>query len=405
MSKLQRVWDELDAQKPPEAQSGLTIVDAVDGAPSWGLWELVRARLEPLAHHPDPVRGLYLYGGVGAGKTMLMDLFYEAVPRGVRKKRIHFHDFMLDVHRRLREHGSVADPLKCVAKAFTRAANTGGGVMVLCLDELMVHDVADAMLLKRLFLHLFDYGTVLVSTSNRPPDGLYKGGLQRQLFLPFIELLKERCEVHDIQGGQDYRMLAKKLAQKLYFTGPGASEELLHCLEVLSGGAREAPVSLDVAMGRTLLVPRAAAKVAYLPYSLALEQAVAAADYISLCERFHTVLVDQVPCFSASTRAACYRLVTLVDVAYERHVRLIFAAECSPEQLFRNVLSHDEFVARGKLSDEEASELVVDDTLGFVKQRTISRIVEMSTQHFAREHARLHAPELLPSLPSPEVMV
>jgi len=293
---------------------------------------------------------------------------------------------------------------------------------VLCLDEFMVTDVADAMILKRLFQHLFDCGLVLVrnicrapsllpliparermqvSTSNRAPDKLYEGGLQRPLFLPFIELLKQRCEVHDIQGAQDYRMLARKLATPLYFTGPKASFEL-HCvLRILGPGETPQPATIDVAMGRTLRVPLAAGKVASFSFSALCEQPVAAADYIALCQRYHTILIDGVPSFVADNRAAAYRLVTLVDVAYEHRVRLVFAAAGPPAELFRRIKTQADYRA----ASASAEEICVDDNVGFAKDRTISRITEMGTLPYAREHAQRYAPELLPSLPDEAAVV
>lgn len=264
-------------------------------------------------------------GGVGCGKTMMMDLFHECLPPTVRKKRarrhplvtprlppktpppfpvcrhqpqlaiaspppvllqVHFHDFMLDIHDHLRKLQKTADPLQQLAQDFTR-----GGRLVLCLDEFMVTDVADAMVLKRLFTALFDNGLVLVSTSNRAPDALYEGGLQRALFLPFIALLKERCEVHEIKVGQDYRMLAKKLAEPLFFEGPRAHEELEACLDVFSDGEPVAPRKVQVQMGRELPVPRAAGSVAAFSFAELCDRPVAAADYIALCDEFHTILV------------------------------------------------------------------------------------------------------------------
>lgn len=292
---------------------------------------------------------------------------------------------------------------------------------MLCLDEFMVTDVADAMILKRLFQHLFDCGLVMVrgaracqvcacslrgvqvSTSNRAPDRLYEGGLQRPLFLPFIELLKTRCEVHDIQGSQDYRRLARKLSQSLYFTGPGAAAELQTCMDLFAPGATPAPAVVQVMMGRTLQVPRAAGRVAHFPFAVLCEQAVAAADYIALCESYHTILLEAVPLLDASTRAAAYRLVALVDVAYEQRARLILAAEGQPASLFENILTHSEFQdAKARLSAEAMEQLCVDDNVGFAKERCVSRLLEMSSLRYARQWAVRHAPELLPSLPPEE---
>lgn len=295
---------------------------------------------------------------------------------------------MLDVHDHLRKLQKTADPLQQLARDFTR-----GGRLVLCLDEFMVTDVADAMVLKRLFTALFDCGLVLVSTSNRAPDALYEGGLQRALFLPFIGMLKERCRVHEIKSGQDYRLLAKKLAEPLYFEGPDAHDEVEACLEVFRDGQPVAPRAVTVQMGRELLVPRAAGAVACFSFADLCEKPVAAADYIALCDDFHTILVDGVPIFGAATRSGAYRFVTLVDVAYEERVRLIIGAEGGPMELLRKMVTQGEYAKGPKTED-----LCVDDNIGFAKDRTVSRLIEMQSQEYAVAHAKEHAPELLPSL-------
>ncbi len=208
--------------------------------------------------------------------------------------------------------------------------------------------------------------------------------------------------MHDIRGAQDYRLLARKLAQPLYFTGVHASSELHLLLRVFSPSVQPGAESVDVAMGRKMRVPTAAGRVALFPFPDLCEQPVAAADYIALCARFHTLLVDGVPCFSAANRAAAYRLVTLVDVAYEQRVRLIFAAAAPPAELFARILTQADFRtarAGSATSADDTGELCVDDNVGFAKERTISRLIEMSSLHYAREHAARHAPELLPSLP------
>ncbi len=240
-----------------------------------------------------------------------------------------------------------------------------------------------------------------MSTSNRAPDKLYEGGLQRALFLPFIALLKERCEVHDIQGSQDYRRLARKLSQSLFFTGPEASAELQCCISLFAPGATVAPAEVEVMMGRTLRVPRAAGRVACFTFSELCEQPVAAADFIALCTRYHTVLLDGVPQLGAATRAAAYRLVALVDVVYEQRTRLICAAEAPPAELFEHLVTQAEYRdAKERLPAAVVETLCVDDNVGFAKERTVSRLIEMQSLPYARTHATRHAPELLPSLPA-----
>jgi len=174
-------------------------------------------------------RGLYLWGGVGTGKTMLMDLFYDELPSWLLKKRIHFHDFMLSVHTKLQGYKGQQDPLARVAE------EQAGEALLLCLDEFMVTDVADAMILNRLFASLFEHGVVLVATSNRPPVKLYENGLQRDLFLPFIALLEDRCIVHQIGSATDYRKLTK-IQQGKYFVGKDADELLAEKVKMLAEG-------------------------------------------------------------------------------------------------------------------------------------------------------------------------
>jgi len=229
---------------------------------------------------------------------------------------------------------------------------------------------------------------------------LYEGGLQRALFLPFIALLKNRCEVHDIQGSQDYRRLARKLSQSLFFTGPSAATELQTCMELFAPGKTPASAVVQVMMGRTLHVPRAAGRVAHFSFADLCEQPVAAADFIALCESYHTILLEGVPVLDASTRAAAYRLVALVDVVYEQRARLILAAQGQPASLFENIVTQAEFHdAKSRLPAEAMEQLCVDDNVGFSKERCVSRLLEMSSIHYARQWATHHAPELLPSLP------
>ncbi|GHD18363.1 cell division protein ZapE [Tianweitania populi] len=302
-------------------------------------------------------RGLYVYGSVGRGKTMLMDLFLEAAPVE-KKRRAHFNDFMADVHDRIGRHRAAVkagtasgdDPIPPVAKDLAEQAK------LLCFDEFSVTDIADAMILSRLFTALFDQGVVLVATSNVAPDDLYREGLNRQLFLPFIGLLKRHVEVLDIGGTQDHRM-AKLDRLPVYLTplGAEAAARMDEAWKAATEGQRAVRAQVEV-KGRTIPVRQAAGEAARFAFADLCSQPLAARDYLAIVERYPTIFIDGIPVLDVSQRNEAKRLILLVDVLYDRHATLVATAAAEPDDLFK-----------GRPGSTEAFEFV----------RTASRLNEM----------------------------
>ncbi|MBT4161696.1 MAG: cell division protein ZapE [Gammaproteobacteria bacterium] len=302
------------------------------------------------------VRGLYFWGGVGRGKTFLMDLFYEEleIPR---KKRLHFHRFMREVHRQLRDFQGEPDPLKKIASRFSDEAK------VICFDEFFVSDITDAMLLAGLFEEMFRLGMTLVATSNVEPDHLYENGLQRRKFLPAIELIKTHTRVHNLDSGVDYRLRALESAEIYHYPLDAAAEQGLDsAFYSISPDAGKPQIVLSIE-GRDIQTRRCGDGVAWFDFEAICDGPRSQNDYIELARLFQTVLIGKVPLFTENREDQARRFIGLVDEFYDRNVKLIISAATRIVDLYQG------------------------ERLGFEFQRTESRLQEMqSHDYLAREH-------------------
>lgn len=321
---------------------------------------------------PEPVKGLYVQGDVGRGKTMLMDLFFGVV-RDIPKRRAHFHEFMADVHSRVHAHrqalkaGTVKgdDPIPPVADALAAEAT------LLCFDEFSVTDIADAMILGRLFSALFERGVVLVATSNVLPDNLYKDGLNRNHFTGFIKLLKEKTHQFTLDARTDFR-LEKLTRSHVYFTPPGeqATRKMDEIWLDLTGVENPKADTLPV-LGREIHIPAATFGVARFSFSDLCEKPLGPRDYLAVAEHFDTVLLENVPVLSYEKRNETKRFITLIDALYDNRVKLVVSAEARAENLYS---------AR-------------HGTEAFEFDRTVSRLIEMQSHDYLAEPKRHIAPE------------
>ena len=315
-----------------------------------------------------PIKGLYIWGAVGRGKTMIMDLFFEAVPIPLsRKRRIHFHGFMADVHARIHKYrqdlkaGKVKgeDPIAPIAADLAKKS------ALLCFDEFAVTDIADAMILGRLFTALFELGVVVVATSNVVPDRLYENGLNRALFVPFIHLLEERMDVIELRSRTDFRL--EKLSNEPVYHVPNdaqAKRALDRAFKTLTGIERGRQSFVEV-LGRKVNVPERSHGVARFRFADLCELPLGATDYLEIAREFHTLIIDDIPVMDESKRNEAKRFINLIDALYDRHVKLVASAAAEPTGLYLARSGHE----------------------AFQFDRTVSRLIEMrSTEYLALPH-------------------
>jgi cell division protein ZapE len=344
--------------EPDAAQSALAMrLDRFEG--ELADYQKKRSTLSRLfGKEPAPPKGLYVWGSVGRGKTMLMDLFFEETAFAP-KRRAHFHEFMADVHDRiaLARAEVPGDPIPHVARAIAKEAR------LLCFDEMHITDIADAMILGRLFAGLFAAGTVVVATSNAKPSDLYKNGLNRQLFLPFIGLLTAHMEVIELKAEKDFR-LDKLSGAKLYFypADAAASAALDAHWQRLTGNHPGKPQTIEV-KGRNVVVPMASMGVARFAFDDLCNKPLGANDYLHIAHAFHTVIVDGIPLLTPDRRDIARRFINLVDAFYDNRICLIASAAAEPDALY----------PKGDGSD--------------LFQRTASRLTEMRSEAYLAGHS------------------
>ncbi len=310
-----------------------------------------------LGRKPNPVRGIYMWGGVGRGKSMLMDIFYDNAKIN-RKRRAHFHEFMIEMHARLRieRDKEKGDPIPPVVDAIADESR------LLCFDEMVVNNMADAAIMSRLFTGLIGAGVTIITTSNRIPQDLYKDGLNRALFLPFIDLISNKLDIISLNGPTDYRR--ERLGDASIWYSPNGEKATTALSEIffrLTDYAPDGEVpseTLHISEGRTLIIPRSLKGVAVVSFKKLCAEARGAADYLAIARKYHSVIMVGIPKLGPENRNEAARFVTFIDALYEYKVKFMASADASPDDLYETGDGKFEF------------------------ERTVSRLLEMQSEEY-----------------------
>lgn len=357
MSVLKNYQNELEVRGYQSDPAQLQAIEALQHcADAWAAYKSKRSNpLKKLINHPAIPKGVYMYGGVGRGKSFLMECFFNAVPIA-KKTRLHFHEFMREVHRELALMQGTVNPLDLLGKRMAKRYR------LICFDEFHVADITDAMILHRLLVSLFDHGVGFVTTSNFMPDGLYPGGMHRDRIMPAIDLLNERMDVVNVDNGVDYRQRTLEML-RLYHTplSAAADLEMTHAFDRLANGLEEELILHIEA--REIHAKRRSGGVVWFDFKTLCGGARSQNDYLEIASQFHTLFLSHVPIMPARLASEARRFTWLIDVLYDRHVKLIISAQVPPEELY------------------------VSGPLVHEFPRTVSRLKEMQSAEFlALEH-------------------